>query len=86
MKNLIKCIRGAYELHTTSEQSELNKAHLNLNYFERFVLKAYMRSSIKILKVRIFLLKNKIRYRLEINVLAIVLIIVLLFKNLKGAY
>ena len=86
MKNLIKCIRGAYELHTAPEQSELNKAHLNLNGLERVVLRAYMKASIQALKSRIFLFKVKIKYNLEINILAIILITVLLVKVLKGAH
>ena len=86
MKNLIKCIRGAYELHTTPEQSELNKAHLKLNSLERAVLRAYMKASIQTLKARIFLFKVKIKYNLEINILAIILITVLLYKVFKSTY
>ena len=86
MKNLIKCIKGAYELHTAKEESELNQAHIKLTRTERLVLNSYMNISIVYLKTKIYLFKKWLKYDLEITCISIMIISALLVKYLRSTY
>lgn len=86
MKNLIKCIRGAFELHLAEKGSELYEAHLNLNLFQVLILRVYMKASILIMKFTIILLKFRNKYYYELKFFLIILIIALLLKAFKDTY